>query len=220
LKGQTAHIGCGNYHSFAVNKDGTVRAWGLNSYGECGVPKDGPDDNTIVEAPTVVENLKGFSVKQIDGGGHHSIAVTESGQVLTWGRIDLSQGGMESSKYDKDSVEIDQLGKPRYLKKPAVLPSKLLLSQQRAYLTTPTDLDGEMVSAGTDSCLVITKKGQAYSWGFSDNYQTGQGDLDDVKEATLIDNSAIRGKKLCWAGAGGQFSILCGEAEDTPMTDA
>lgn len=204
LKGQTVHIGCGNYHSFAVNKDGTVRAWGLNSWGECGTPKDSPDDNSIVEAPTVVENLKGFAVKQIDGGGHHSIAVTESGQVLTWGRIDLSQGGMEVSKYDKNSIQFDDYGKARYLTKPAVIPG----------------INGDVVSAGTDSCLVITKEGKAYSWGFSSNYQAGQGDLDDVKEATLIDNTAVRGKKLCWAGAGGQFSVLCGEAEDKAMADA
>lgn len=91
---------------------------------------------------------------------------------------------------------------------------------QNLYLTFSSDINGEFVSAGTDSCLVVTKDGKAYSWGFSDNYQTGQGDVDDVKEATLIDNTAVRGKKLCWAGAGGQFSVLCAEAEDTPMAEA
>ena len=220
MKGQNVAIGCGDYHSFAVKEDGTVRAWGLNSYGECGIEKDGPDDNGIVESPTVVTNLKGFSVKQIDGGGHHSIAVTESGQVLTWGRVDSYQGGVETSKYDEDFLEFDESGKPRYLKKPAVVPSKFLFAQQRPYLILPIDLEGEMVSAGTDSCLCITKQGKAYSWGFSDNYQTGQGDLETVKEATLIDNSAIRDKKLIWAGAGGQFSVFCGEAENVPMEDA
>jgi regulator of chromosome condensation len=127
LKGQTVHIACGNYHSFAINQDGTVRAWGLNSWGECGVSREGKGaDDDIVNNPTVVESLKGFSVKQIDGGGHHSIAVTESGQVLTWGRIDLSQGGMEPSKFPKDLVFFDDDGKPRYLEKPAVIPSKSL----------------------------------------------------------------------------------------------
>jgi regulator of chromosome condensation len=52
--------------------------------------------------------------------------------------------------------------------------------------------------------------GKAYSWGFSANYQTGQGTDDDVDETTLIDNTAIRGKKLIAAGAGGQFGILVG----------
>lgn len=123
LKGETVHIGCGDYHSFAVNKDGTVRSWGLNSWGECGIPKD-EDDNDIVNVPTVIESLKEYSLKQVDGGGHHTIAVTESGQVLTWGRIDLSQGGMEPSQFPKDAVFFDDDDKPRYLAKPAVIPSK------------------------------------------------------------------------------------------------
>ncbi|KAK4997486.1 hypothetical protein LTR28_013966, partial [Elasticomyces elasticus] len=50
--------------------------------------------------------------------------------------------------------------------------------------------------------------GQAWSWGFSANYQTGLGTDEDVPIATLIDNTAVRGKKLNWAGAGGQFGIL------------
>lgn len=56
----------------------------------------------------------------------------------------------------------------------------------------------------------MTSEGTAYSWGFSTNYQTGQGTIDDIEVPTLIDNTAVRGKKLIAAGAGGQFSILLG----------
>ena len=65
-----------------------------------------------------------------------------------------------------------------------------------------------MASAGVDSSLAITPEGQVYSWGFSGNYQTGQGTIEDVEMASLIDNTAVRGTCLNWAGAGGQFSIL------------
>ena len=66
------------------------------------------------------------------------------------------------------------------------------------------------VAAGSDNSFAIDDKGRAYSWGFSANYQTGQGTDDDVEVATLIDNSAVRGKKLIAAGAGGQFGVLMG----------
>lgn len=78
---------------------------------------------------------------------------------------------------------------------------------------------GEYVSAGPDANLVVTNDGKAYSWGFSGNYQTGQGTIDDVRDVTHIDNTAVRGKKLVYAGAGGQFGILGGVHEDTPMVN-
>ena len=76
-----------------------------------------------------------------------------------------------------------------------------------------------MVTASTDTCIAITTDGRAYSWGFAANYQTGLGTTDDAEEATLIDNTAVRAKKLNWAGAGGQFSVLTAPAEDSPMTN-
>lgn len=35
----------------------------------------------------------------------------------------------------------------------------------------------------------------------------------------MIDNTAIRGKKILAAGAGGQYSILVGAASDAPKTN-
>lgn len=66
------------------------------------------------------------------------------------------------------------------------------------------------VAAGTDHSFAVTEDGKAYSWGFSNNYQTGQGTLDDVHTPTLIDNTAIRDKQIVAAGAGGQYSVLVG----------
>lgn len=196
-----AKIGCGDYHSFAIDKSGKVYSWGLNTFGQTGVPKDEDDENNTIKTPTVVERLSDFNIKQIVGGGHHTLSVTESGQVLIWGRIDNAQGGIEVSKLNKDDLFFDENEKPRFLVKPAVL----------------QDIDGEFVAAATDNCLVITKGGEAYSWGFSANYQTGQGTTEDIKVATRIDNTAVRDKKLVWCGAGGQFSVLAGEAEEKPI---
>lgn len=38
--------------------------------------------------------------------------------------------------------------------------------------------------------------------------------MNIVPLATLIDNTAIRGKKVTWAAGGGQFSVLAGPMED------
>lgn len=75
------------------------------------------------------------------------------------------------------------------------------------------------VAAGTDNSFAISKDGKAYSWGFSSNYQTGQGTIDDIHVPTFIDNTATRDKKIIAAGAGGQYSILIGVAEDVAATN-
>ena len=76
------------------------------------------------------------------------------------------------------------------------------------------------VAAGTDNSFALTKDGKVYSWGFSANYQTGQGTSDDIETPTVIDNTAVRDRKLVYAGAGGQFSILGSYAAgDTQMVN-
>jgi regulator of chromosome condensation len=74
------------------------------------------------------------------------------------------------------------------------------------------DIHGIFVAAGIDNSFAITKNGEAYSWGFSAGYRTGLGTDDSVKEPTLIENSAVKGKRLTFARCGGQFSVLAGPA--------
>ncbi|KAL2063129.1 hypothetical protein VTL71DRAFT_6201 [Oculimacula yallundae] len=192
------HIGCGDYHSFAVDAKGDVYSWGLNSFGQTGVPKEEETVENAIATPTLVKSLKEFDIKQIAGGAHHTLACTTTGQVLVWGRIDGSQGGVEVEDLPKENLFMDEHDKPRYLLKPNVVP----------------DIEGVYVATGPDTCLAIDKDGKAYTWGFSSNYQTGQGTGTDVSEATWVDNSAVRGKKIVWGGIGGQFGVLGGIHED------
>lgn len=205
LKRGMAVIGAGAYHSFAVSQNGDVYSWGLNSFGETGVPRDESEDSPDVHHPAVVEGLKRFGkVIQITGGAHHSVAVTEKGECVVWGRLDGFQLGLKLETLPENNLVRDSHGNARILTVPTQVPG----------------IDTVHAAAGTDHCIAITRDGKAYSWGFSLNCQTGLGSDDDVEVATLIDNTAIRGKKLVWAGAGGQFSVLAGLAdEDTPMVN-
>ncbi|KAF4552275.1 Regulator of chromosome condensation (RCC1) repeat-containing protein 1 [Elsinoe fawcettii] len=199
-------VECGQYHSFAIDNKDQVWSWGLNNYGETGVPEDAGEDEAVVLKPKVVEPLSGIGVTTVRGGAHHSIAVTKSGDCLTWGRVDGCQVGIAVSELNEDDVVKDQRGAVRILTKPT------RVSAIRDPVAT--------ASASSDHCIAITKNGQAYSWGFSANYQTGQGSDDDVAVATLIDNTAVRGKRLNGAHTGGQFGILTSPAdEDTEMTN-
>lgn len=96
---------------------------------------------------------------------------------------------------DDPQIVVSERSKPRILLEPTTLP-----------------ISGcSFVAAGSDHNVLITSEGKAYSWGFNAGYQCGQGNVDDdVVVATLLDSSAVRGKRLSWAGAGGQYSMLAG----------
>lgn len=201
-----AQIACGAYHSFAVDNSGNVWAWGLNNFGETGIPENAGEDDAVVLKPSKVANLADEKIKMIAGGGHHSAAVTENGKCLVWGRLDGYQMGLPMDKLKdlgEDKVKKDEHGRPRILKVPTELPG----------------INADFITCGSDHNIAISKEGKAYSWGFSANYQTGQGTDDDIEAATMIDNTAVREKKLNWAGAGGQYSVLTAPAEDAPLVN-
>src|SRR5580765_681815 len=60
-------IAAGYLHSLAVKSDGTVVAWGDNSFGESTVP----------------DGLKG--VVAVAAGGYHNLALRYDGAVVAWG---------------------------------------------------------------------------------------------------------------------------------------
>ena len=196
-----AHISCGDYHGFAIAEDGHVWSWGVNNYCETGIPEDAGADDASVLAPRVVHSLEGKNVTSIAGGTHHNIAITKDGQVLVWGRCDGAQTGLPIATLEAEKDEEKVLrnnGKPKILIQP-----------------TPISTLKNVVTGacGPDHTIVVDQEGKAYSWGFSANYQTGQGTDDDIEEATLIDNTAVRETKLTWAGCGGQYSVLASKRE-------
>jgi regulator of chromosome condensation len=213
-RGKIIDISCGAYHSFAIDNKGKVWTWGLNNFGETGIFEGAGEDNAVIFKPTVVTALEDYNIKEIRGGAHHSLACTQEGQLLVWGRADGSQVGIPIEELPKEDLVYDERGKARILAKPTVLTSKFefssYLSPFADYFSVPSK-SIRSVAAGSDNSFAIDTTGKAYSWGFSANYQTGQGTDDDIFVPTLIDNNAVRDKKLTGAAAGGQFSILYGE---------
>lgn len=69
------------------------------------------------------------------------------------------------------------------------------------------------MGGGTDHSFALTVDGTAYSWGFSANGRTGHGTEDDIEVPIPINNTAVRDKKLIFAGGGGRFSVLASVAD-------
>lgn len=190
---RAVQVSAGSYHSFYIDDSNRVWAWGLNNYAQTGLNENTGEDDAMVLQPQVVQSLKDYEISQIVGGEHHSVACTKDGELLTWGRVDGHQVGQPSTLYTEENAIFDDNKKPRIL-------------------ALPTAIDGiekvNFIAAGTDTSFALDEAGKVYSWGFSANYQTGQGTTDDIEVPAVIDNTAIRDRHIVWAGAGGQFSML------------
>ncbi|KAK0744350.1 regulator of chromosome condensation 1/beta-lactamase-inhibitor protein II [Apiosordaria backusii] len=198
-RAKAVKLACGSYHCFVIDTKGRVISWGLNNYAECGHEDSVGVDGGYVMRPQIVDSLSGYEIADIAGGEHHSLACTTDGKLLTWGRIDGHQVGQPAGSFSEDNTIYDDRQKPRIL----VVPTEI-----------PEVKDVVQVAAGTDHSFAVTKEGKVYSWGFSANYQTGQGTTDDIESPTLIDNTAIRDRKIVFAGAGGQYGIVAAETEE------
>ena len=188
-------------HAFAVDVKDQVWSWGLNSFGATGIAEGAGEDSASVFVPSLVRSLSNPSdpISFMCGGQHHSIAITRSGAALVFGRLDGLQTGLDITTIPTSAIIYDENEppQPRILIDPTPIPR----------IGTAT-----YASAGVDHSIIINTEGQAWSWGISVNYQTGQGTMDDVRYPTQIDNTAVRGKKLTWSGCGGQFSMLAAPA--------
>ncbi|RDW93007.1 uncharacterized protein DSM5745_00329 [Aspergillus mulundensis] len=191
------NIGTGSYHSFAVHKSGRVYGWGSNNFGQTAISASAGRGDATVMYPTKAPAFKPFSkIVTIQGGKDHSLAVTQDGKCLSWGRIDNKALGVDMTKVDVADVIVDEYDRPRILAVPTPIGN---IS------------DAVGLGIGTDHSFVITNKGQAYSWGFNATRQTGQPSDEDIAEPAILSNKHVDGKKLVLADAGGQFSIVAGE---------
>ncbi|KAH8953778.1 hypothetical protein BDL97_08G044800 [Sphagnum fallax] len=76
------HIAAGAYHSAAVSENGSVYMWGRNSQGQLGLGKRA---QTKVWMAQRLEALNDLVIKMMALGSEHSLALSEEGQVLSWG---------------------------------------------------------------------------------------------------------------------------------------
>ena len=173
----------------------------MNSFGEAGYAKDAGGDSALLPYPMKIRDLSGKGVTKLDGGAHHSVAVTANGDCLAWGRIDGGQLGLDLTTQqlqDETVVRYDDRQKPRICLRP----------------TAVSGINKKFIHAacGTDHTLFIDEDGQGYSTGLGSVGQLGLGSEDDVEFPERLRGKELKARQLGWAGAGGQFSIVAAPA--------
>ncbi|XP_033140913.1 PH, RCC1 and FYVE domains-containing protein 1 isoform X1 [Brassica rapa] len=90
------NIACGRCHAVLVTKQGEIFSWGEGTGGKLG---HGLEKDT--HQPKFISSVRGMNFKSLACGEFHTCAVTQSGDLYTWGdgtrNVDLLGHGSESS---------------------------------------------------------------------------------------------------------------------------
>jgi regulator of chromosome condensation len=187
-------IGSGNYHSFAVDDEGVVWGWGLNSMGQTGTGYTHPADSEVFLPKRVAglsqAELAGERVVEIVGGDHHSLFRTSDGKVYACGRSNVGQLGLAD-----DHPAFKDRDDPDFLPEPVRIPF-------------PDESDPiAQISAGTHSNMAITHGGALYAWGQGIQSELGAGDETEVKTPKMIVRKEGGSWKAVAVACGGQHTL-------------
>lgn len=172
-------IGAGWNQSFAVDDQGVLWGWGLNSMGQIGVGRDtdSPREAAVVQSPMRVlglskEELDGSEIIEISGGEHFTLFLASDGKVYVCGSTKDGRLGLADTDiaFRKRQFE-DFLPEPALLEFPEPVPS-----------TDPI----VHISAGSRSSLAITASGVMFTWGQHNQGGLGLGDCTDAPTPTVV----------------------------------
>lgn len=187
-------VGAGNYHSFAIDEEGDVWGWGLNTMGQTGTgvaePKSMSDE---VRSPRIIRSLcrrtLGDTIVQIAGGEHHTLFLTSSGSVYACGRCDGGQLGISDEVQEYASRK-----NPDFVPEPMLVPFP--------------DQDDPIVfiSAGTHNNMAISRAGALYAWGEESQGELGVNEKE-AKTPTVVVRKDGGAWKAVSVACGGQHTI-------------
>ncbi|XP_034385564.1 probable E3 ubiquitin-protein ligase HERC1 isoform X2 [Cyclopterus lumpus] len=161
-------IEAGQYCTFVISSDGSVRACGKGSYGRLGLG-DSNNQSTLKKL-TFEPHRAVKKVSSSKGSDGHTLAFTTEGEVFSWGDGDygkLGHGNSSTQKY------------PKLIQGP--LQGKVVVC----------------VSAGYRHSAAVSEDGELYTWGEGDFGRLGHGDSNSRNIPTLVKDVSNVGEVSC-----------------------
>ncbi|ESR43037.1 hypothetical protein WN944_004548 [Citrus x changshan-huyou] len=171
-------IALGGVHSVALTSLGQLFTWGYGGFGALG--------HSVYHRelfPRLVEGAWEGKIKHMATSGMHTAAITESGELYTWGR-DEGEGrlGLGPGRGPNEAGGLS-------------IPSKVKA------LPVPV----AAVSCGGFFTMVLTEEGQLWNWGANSNYELGRGDRVGGWKPKLLPN--LEDVRIIQIANGGYHSL-------------
>ena len=135
IKATIRQVACGDYHTLALAKDGTVFTWGGSLHKKAA----GGCEPTVVEAFVEL----GVSIVQVDCGDCHSVCLDSDGMVYAWGG-----GGSAYNKGQCGHGHLNDTDEPKLVK--ALISKPVVQISAGGYHTLALCQTGELYAWGSN----------------------------------------------------------------------
>jgi alpha-tubulin suppressor-like RCC1 family protein len=199
-------VSCGHQHTVILTAEGVVLSCGAGEYGVLGT---GSTEDSTVPAP--LDALLDEDIVHIAAGYDHTLALTATGKVYSWGRNGSGQLGHSDSFIDIYSMEdfprlIDTESVKGGAENEDALRAAGLLNDK--YVTFAQIAAGQSISAA------ITTEGLLFVWGARVGHQP------KLIAPALLNNLRVK-KVACGGGQrGSAFAILAEDGSLWMMGDS
>ena len=176
-----SQVALGVCHSLALTR-GRIWSWGGFLY-----TGHGEDDDIEAARELDDDELKGHNIVEIAAGRFHSLALSSTGEVFSWGSGSLGRLGLGNSKAgdlktsdEPTPVQIYIAGNPllgwqkRESKK----------EEQRGFVGENAQL--QLIACGGMHSAAIEKDGSCWFWGHGEYGQNASAQLEDLWKPTLL----------------------------------
>jgi regulator of chromosome condensation len=231
IKRSVVTISAGGYHLLVVTRDcdGELNVYssGLNNYGQLG-----HGDITNRDKLTKIQHFVGREIVKVEGGMHFSCFVDKSSKELyACGRGDYGNLGITLEQPDAGYCVTLPLRVP-LVHEPDIKSIIELNIDRKANCIIVEDIvetdqpEIEQISCGSTHVLVLTKGGDAYSWGFGQCGACGQGksDQDVLRPRKLVPRLTSKATTTTTDGYGGGTTGggdgACGSTSNTMVSAA
>lgn len=193
-------IACGRHFGLARMEGGlAVCSWGAGHFGQLGL---GHDSAPCLDNPTVIEPLLphvvGSPIAQVCAGSWHAMALTESGNIYSWGCNRNAQCGIKPTK-DPPTLTVPQLVRFDHRDISRVV----------------------KVAAGKSHSVALDATGGVYCWGSCNYGQCGAvgrrrggtappKQVEALSQVHIVDIAAGDSHTLALTGGGRVFGWGCG----------
>jgi len=160
-------VALGNNHTVCLSEEGELFVFGAARDGQLGIPAPG----NSVASPQKLEGLP--KISEVSCGRSFTVAVSEGGEVFSWGDDAYGQLGLGRSQLVSETPK-----------------------QVQSIRNVAT------LCAGFEHVVAVTKDGEVYTWGYGRDGQLGHNNLSDIQKPKHVEALKGKKSVACAAGGG------------------